>query len=47
VLVFEVRDTPDLRGGWFGKWKGAVRPILDWTTERLEVAVAAPLSTTS
>jgi lipopolysaccharide transport system ATP-binding protein len=47
VLVFEVRDTPDLRGGWFGKWKGAVRPILDWTTEPLEVAVAGPLSTTS
>jgi len=47
VLVFEVRDTPDLRGGWFGKWKGAVRPILEWTTERLEDAVAAPLSTTS
>ena len=26
VLVFEVRDSPDLRGRWFGKWKGAVRP---------------------
>ncbi len=45
VLVFEVRDTPDLRGGWFGKWKGAVRPILDWTTEHLDAGVAAPLST--
>jgi lipopolysaccharide transport system ATP-binding protein len=47
VLVFEVRDTPDLRGGWFGKWKGAVRPILDWTTERLEEPAAAPPSTAS
>jgi lipopolysaccharide transport system ATP-binding protein len=45
VLVFEVRDTPDLRGGWFGKWKGAVRPILDWTTERLEEPAAASPST--
>jgi lipopolysaccharide transport system ATP-binding protein len=47
VLVFEVRDTPDLRGGWFGKWKGAVRPILDWTTERLEEPAAASPSTSS
>jgi lipopolysaccharide transport system ATP-binding protein len=47
VLVFEVRDSPDLRGGWFGKWKGAVRPILDWTTECLEEPAAAPPSTTS
>jgi lipopolysaccharide transport system ATP-binding protein len=45
VLVFEVRDSPDLRGSWFGKWKGAVRPVLDWTTERLEDP-AAPSSWT-
>ena len=36
ILVFDVRDSPDLRGRWFGKWKGAVRPVLDWTTERIE-----------
>ena len=47
VLVFEVRDTPDLRGSWFGKWKGAVRPILDWTTEPLEDPAAAAPSTTA
>jgi lipopolysaccharide transport system ATP-binding protein len=42
VLVFEVRDAPDFRGRWFGKWKGAVRPLLDWTTERLDDAVTPP-----
>jgi lipopolysaccharide transport system ATP-binding protein len=45
ALVFEVRDTPDLRGSWFGKWKGAVRPILDWTTEAVEDPAAAAPST--
>jgi lipopolysaccharide transport system ATP-binding protein len=36
VLEFEVRDVPDLRGAWYGKWKGAVRPVLDWTTEAVD-----------
>jgi lipopolysaccharide transport system ATP-binding protein len=31
ALVFEVRDHP--RHGWLGKWPGAVRPNLEWTTE--------------
>ncbi len=35
ILVFEVRDDPDRRGGWYGEWGGTVRPILDWTTERV------------
>ena len=46
ILVFEVRDSPDLRGRWFGEWKGAVRPVLDWTTERIEDPVT-PSSRTS
>ena len=33
ALVFEVRDAIDKRAGWFGSWDGAVRPILDWTTD--------------
>jgi lipopolysaccharide transport system ATP-binding protein len=45
VLVFEVRDSPDLRGGWFGKWKGAVRPLLGWTTERVADQAAPPSPT--
>ena len=36
VLVFDVHDTPEHRGGWFGDWAGAVRPLLPWTTELLE-----------
>ncbi|MBA2603304.1 MAG: ATP-binding cassette domain-containing protein [Acidobacteria bacterium] len=36
ALVFEVHDTPDHRGAWFGDWAGAVRPLFPWTTELLE-----------
>jgi homopolymeric O-antigen transport system ATP-binding protein len=36
ALVFDVRDTGEQRGAWFGDWAGAVRPILRWTTEFLE-----------
>ena len=34
ALVFEVRDSADRRAGWFGKYTGAVRPVLNWRTER-------------
>lgn len=33
VLVFEVADSAELRGGWYGRWEGVVRPMLRWTTE--------------
>ena len=45
VLVFEVRDSPDPRSRWFGKWKGAVRPLLGWTTERMADQAAPPSPT--
>lgn len=35
ILVFEVRDDPYSRDGWFGTWEGAVRPQLAWETEQL------------
>jgi lipopolysaccharide transport system ATP-binding protein len=35
ALVFDVHDAVDLRGGWHGKWVGAVRPMLEWDTEFL------------
>ncbi|MEX5721412.1 ABC transporter ATP-binding protein [Geodermatophilus maliterrae] len=35
ILVFEVRDDPGSRDGWFGSWEGAVRPALAWETEQL------------
>jgi lipopolysaccharide transport system ATP-binding protein len=45
ILVFDVRDTADIRDGWYGKWEGALRPILEWTTESVNVDTGpAPLS---
>jgi lipopolysaccharide transport system ATP-binding protein len=42
ALVFEVRDTPEVRGAWFGDWPGVVRPILRWSTEQLRADDAVP-----
>lgn len=36
VLVFDVRDATEARHGWHGKWVGAVRPMLDWSSELVE-----------
>lgn len=36
VLSFDVLDDPAARAGWFGPWRGAVRPRLQWHTEFLE-----------
>jgi len=33
ILIFDVRDTTEMRHGWHGKWAGAVRPMLDWSKE--------------
>jgi lipopolysaccharide transport system ATP-binding protein len=41
LLVFEVIEQPGERQNWYGKWEGAVRPRLQWTTELLESGVAA------
>jgi lipopolysaccharide transport system ATP-binding protein len=35
ILVFEVRDDPYSRDGWFGAWEGAVRPQVAWETVQL------------
>jgi len=35
IVVFEVQDSAEGRGKWYGKWSGAVRPELNWSTERL------------
>jgi lipopolysaccharide transport system ATP-binding protein len=35
ALVFDVSDSDDRRGEWYGKFDGVVRPLLDWKTERL------------
>jgi lipopolysaccharide transport system ATP-binding protein len=34
VLTFSVNEALETReGAWYGKWPGAVRPNLDWTTD--------------
>jgi len=35
ILVFDVQDTPGMRGDWYGKWPGAIRPTLKWTTQQI------------
>jgi lipopolysaccharide transport system ATP-binding protein len=39
VLAFEVHDSADLRGEWYGRWPGVVRPLLTWDTELVEPGV--------
>jgi hypothetical protein len=39
VLVFEVHDDPSFRGAWYGRWVGAVRPLLPWTTALVGPAI--------
>ena len=34
-LSFALNDSSDLRGAWFEKWPGAIRPLLRWETELL------------
>jgi lipopolysaccharide transport system ATP-binding protein len=33
ALSFEVQDTASKRDGWYGEWKGAIRPMFDWDME--------------
>ncbi len=40
ILSFEVLDSSESRGAWFGKRAGAVHPILDWSLETTEGPVA-------
>lgn len=35
IMSFEVADAPGVRGDYFGGLVGAIRPSLDWRTERL------------
>jgi lipopolysaccharide transport system ATP-binding protein len=33
IVTFEVHENVTKRNGWLGKWPGALRPNLEWTTE--------------
>ena len=35
ILTFHISDSADFRHGWHGEWAGAIRPMLDWKTERI------------
>jgi lipopolysaccharide transport system ATP-binding protein len=37
LLIFDVEDVIELRGEWWGKWQGAIRPSLPWRTELVEL----------
>ena len=41
VLVFNVEDSQELRGSWHGQWSGTMRPMLQWSTQRLQEVPAA------
>jgi len=45
ILCFEVHDDPGLRGPWYGKTMGTVRPLLEWTTEYIDSGVEASMLT--
>jgi homopolymeric O-antigen transport system ATP-binding protein len=48
ALVFEIGDTIEGRGNWYGEWMGVVRPRLQWTAEYVEeLPKSAPPATTS
>jgi lipopolysaccharide transport system ATP-binding protein len=36
IVVFEIHDSTEGRGKWYGKWNGIVRPELAWATERIQ-----------
>ena len=41
ILTFDIADSSDFRFGWYGKWQGVVRPMLDWKTTQVPEPKAA------
>jgi lipopolysaccharide transport system ATP-binding protein len=39
ILVFDVIDSQEGRGAWYGRWPGAVRPLLRWETEQVDASL--------
>jgi lipopolysaccharide transport system ATP-binding protein len=44
AITFEVQDSAHGRGGWYGKWFGVVRPVLDWETTLIGDPSRPPLA---
>jgi lipopolysaccharide transport system ATP-binding protein len=36
LLSFEIGDSLEMRGSWYGKWPGVIRPLLEWRSELIE-----------
>lgn len=36
LLIFDILDTSDRRGSWYGPWPGVTRPLVEWHTELVE-----------
>jgi len=36
AIAFEVEDSTFGRGSWYDRWPGAVRPVLQWSTESMD-----------
>jgi hypothetical protein len=47
VVEFEVHDTAEARGDYFGEWSGVVRPLLEWETRPLAEPGAGARGTAS
>jgi lipopolysaccharide transport system ATP-binding protein len=46
ALIFNIQDsvsTINERDGWYGKWQGAIRPILKWETNLSVLENSPPL----
>lgn len=41
IIIFDVEEGAE-RGGWYGKWIGAVRPNLEWKTDLIEARSVTP-----
>ncbi len=42
ILAFDVQNVVSHTTGWQGKWPGAVRPFLQWSTEQIEAQAHSP-----
>lgn len=40
ILTFRIADNADFRHGWHGEWAGAIRPMLEWSTTRIDSSEA-------
>jgi lipopolysaccharide transport system ATP-binding protein len=42
LLLFDILDSSDRRGDWYGPWPGITRPIVEWHSEVIETQASLP-----